>query len=128
MNQKEIEVSNSIISKYSPNNDPNDFFCLTVSDNAAEPKFCPGDLLIIKMSNTLEYDGQLLIVHHNEEYLLRRVFYDDTADIYILKDYCGIYPPVIVTDEDDFFICGYPVQLLRDLNPVYKKEGSLNDE
>ena len=125
-----MEVKSPIIEKYSPNNDPNDFFCLTVSDNAAEPKFCPGDTLIIKKCRMLGYDDRLLVVALNGDNLLRKVSYDDDEDIFILKDHYGIYPPVIVRNEDNFDILGYPVYLLRDLSPdfIEEKEGSLNDE
>ena len=128
MEQEITEVANPVIEKYSPDNNPDDFFCLKVSDNAAEPKFMPGDILIVKKSCIWEYDGQLLVVAVNGHYLLRKVSYDQDEDIFLLKDYYGIYSTDLVTDEDRFEILGYPVYLQRDLNPVYKKEGSLNDE
>lgn len=122
MEQEITEVANPVIEKYSPDNNPDDFFCLRVSDNTAEPKFLPGDILIIKKSCSWEYDKQLLVVFFNGKYQLRKVTYDHDEDIFILEDYYGVYAPVIVTQKEDFMIFGYPVYLQRDLEPLYRKE------
>ena len=122
MEQTITLVANPVIEKYSPDNNPDDFFCLKVSDSAAEPKFCPGDILIIKKSYTLEYDWQLLAVTVNGKHLLRKVNYDHDEDVFILKDYYGIYTDTLITDEDRFEILGCPVYLQRDLEPVFRKE------